>query len=71
MISMGLSGSEHDEMLLAKALNIPVIRLPGGNLGFLNRTMTSAQKLGLYEAGYSTTQQWAESPVGKKWIRMK
>lgn len=68
LISMMLSASESDEMLLAKSLNIPVICLPGGNLGFLNRSMTQAQKLSLYEAGYSAAQAWCNSAAGKAWL---
>jgi predicted acylesterase/phospholipase RssA len=68
LISMMLSASETDEMLLAKSLNIPVISLPGGNLGFLNRSMTQAQKLSLYEAGYCAAQSWCETPAGKAWL---
>lgn len=68
LISMMLSASEDDELLLARSLNIPVISLPGGNLGFLNRHTTQAQKLGLYEAGYAAAQAWLESMEGKTWL---
>ncbi len=67
-ISAGLSASEDDEVLIAKELQIPVIDLHGGNLGFLNRNMMQAQKEGLYQTGYETAQQWIESPMGKEWL---
>lgn len=68
LISMMLSASEDDELLIARALNVPVIDLPGGNLGFLNRDMTQAQKAGLYQAGYEAAQAWMESTAGKEWL---
>ncbi len=68
LISMMLSASEDDELLIAKALNVPVINLPGGNLGFLNQDMSAAQKAGLYQTGYEAAQAWIESPQGKRWL---
>ena len=68
LISMMLSASEEDEILIAQALEVPVIDLPGGNLGFLNRAMTTAQKERLYQAGYEAAQKWIESPEGKEWL---
>ncbi len=67
-ISMMLSASEQDMVLLAKASGIPIVRLPAGNLGFLDTSMTRAQKEGLYQTGYETAQQWIESPAGKEWL---
>ena len=69
LISMMLSASEDDEMLIAKATGVPVIDLPGGNLGFLNRGMTQAQKAGLYEAGYEAAEAWIDSAEGKQWLQ--
>ena len=67
LVSMMLSASESDEVTLARAYNVPVIDLPGGNLGFLNRNMTQAQKEGLYQAGYEAAEAWMESGEGKRW----
>ena len=68
LVSVSLSASEDDEVLIAKELNVPVIDLPGGNLGFLNRDMTQAQRAGLYQAGYEAAQAWMESAAGKEWL---
>jgi len=67
LISMMLSASEADEVTLARAYDVPVIDLPGGNLGFLNRGMTQAQKEGLYQTGYEAAQAWIDSVEGKQW----
>jgi len=67
--SMSLSASENAMVMLAKSLDIPVVNLPGGNLGFLNTAMTTAQKESLYQRGYEVTQQWLESPKGKEWLQ--
>ena len=67
LISMMLSASEFDEVTLARAYAVPVIDLPGGNLGFLNRGMTQPQKEGLYQAGYEAAQAWIDSVEGKQW----
>ena len=69
LISMMLSASEFDEVTLARAYAVPVIDLPGGNLGFLNRGMTQAQKEGLYQTGYEAAQAWIESAEGKRWLQ--
>jgi predicted acylesterase/phospholipase RssA len=66
--SMSLSASENAMVMLANSLGIPVINLSGGNLGFLNTAMTTAQKKSLYQRGYEVTQQWLESPAGKEWL---
>lgn len=69
-ISMMLSASEQDMVLLAKASGIPIIRLPAGNLGFLNTGMTRAQKTGLYAAGQTAVNQWMATPEGKQWLAL-
>lgn len=67
LIEMMLGASETELVMLAKAYDIPIIDLPGGNLGFLNRGMTSGQKEDLYEKGYATAQAWLDSEEGKRW----
>ena len=68
LVSMMLSASESELVMLGKVQDVPIIDLPGGNLGFLNRGMTAAQKEGLYQTGYETAQAWIESPAGKEWL---
>lgn len=68
LVSMMLSASEWDEVTLAKAYSVPVIDLPGGNLGFLNRNMTQAQKQGLVEIGYNAVSKYLASGAGKRWM---
>lgn len=58
LISAGLSASEWTDVQLAKSLGIPVVMLPGGNVGFLNRGMTRTQKLELYQKGSLAARDW-------------
>ena len=67
LIDMMLIASERDAVLLAKKENVPVIDLPGGNTGFLDRTMTRGQKQRLIETGYNAVTQFLESSQGKRW----
>jgi predicted acylesterase/phospholipase RssA len=67
MASMSISASEHDEVLLARAYNIPVIALPAGNLSFLDTGMTRAQKIGLYATGQAAVHHWLGTAEGSKW----
>lgn len=67
LIEMMLSASESELVMLAQVQDVPIIDLPGGKLGFLNRNMTKAQKEGLYQAGYEAAQAWMESAEGKQW----
>lgn len=68
LIEMMLSASESELVMLGKVQDVPIIDLPGGNLGFLNRGMTAAQKEELYQKGYETAQKWIESPAGREWL---
>jgi len=68
LISMMLSASESDLVALGQVTGVPIVDLPGGNLGFLDRGMTTSEKRGLYQRGYEVTQQWLESPQGKEWL---
>ena len=67
-ISMMLSASEQDMVLLAKASGIPIVRLPAGNLGFLDTSMTRAQKISLYQRGRDAVTKFLESSQGKRWM---
>ncbi|MHB1023979.1 MAG: patatin-like phospholipase family protein [Acidobacteriaceae bacterium] len=67
-ISMMLSASEQDMCLLAKATGIPIIRLPAGNLGFLDTGMTRAQKISLYQRGRDAVTAWMATAEGAKWL---
>ncbi len=68
LIDMMLIASERDAVLLAKKEKVPVIDLPGGNTGFLDRTMTRGQKQKLIETGYVTMTKFLESGAGKRWL---
>ena len=68
LIGMMLSASESDLVALGQVTGVPIVDLPGGNLGFLDRKMTTAEKRGLYQRGYEVTQQWMETPKGKEWL---
>jgi hypothetical protein len=52
-----LTANEVASVQLAKVRNIPVIDLPAGGYGFLDRGMTKAQKGALYAAGYNAVVQ--------------
>ena len=69
-VGMMLGASEADMILLAKASGIPIIRLPAGNLGFLDTGMTSAQKIGLYQRGRDAVAQWMGAPEGDAWLQL-
>ena len=68
LLDMMLLANERDSILLARKENVPVIDLPGGNTGFLDRTMTRGQKLRLIETGYTAVQKFLESGAGKQWL---
>ena len=69
-VGMMLGASEADMVLLAKASGIPIIRLPAGNLGFLDTSMTRAQKISLYQRGRDAVTQWMGTPEGDAWLRL-
>ena len=68
-VGMMLGASEADMTLLAKASGIPIVRLPAGNLGFLDTGMTRAQKEELYNSGYADMKAWLGTAEGKIWLR--
>jgi len=68
LIGMMLSASESDLVALGQVTGVPIVDLPGGHFGFLDRGMTTSEKRGLYQRGYEVTQQWLESPAGKEWL---
>ena len=53
-----LTANEQASVTLAKARNIPVINLPAGGIGFLDRSMSNAQKSELYAIGYNSVVQY-------------
>ena len=53
-----LTANEQESVRLAKARDIPVINLPAGNLGFLDRSMSKAQKSVLYSTGYNAVVKY-------------
>ena len=53
-----LSANELESVQLAKVRNIPVIDLPAGGYGFLDRGMSKAQKSALYATGYNSVVQF-------------
>ena len=57
ILDVMLTANEQESVMLAKARNIPVINLPAGNLGFLDRSMSKKQKSVLYAAGYNAVVQ--------------
>ena len=69
-VGMMLSASEQDMVLLAKASGIPIVRLPAGNLGFLDTSMTRAQKISLYQRGRDAVAQWMGTPEGDAWLQL-
>ena len=69
-VGMMLGASEQDMVLLAKASGIPIVRLPAGNLGFLDAGMSRAQKISLYAAGQTAVHQWLATPEGAAWLRL-
>jgi predicted acylesterase/phospholipase RssA len=62
LVSAALSATEWTDAQLAKSLGVPVVKLPGGNVGFLNRSMTRTQKSQLYQAGFLAVRDWMEQP---------
>lgn len=61
ILDMMLTANEQESVILAKARGIPVIDLPAGGLGFLDRGMTKAQKASLYATGYNTVAKFLNS----------
>ena len=58
-----LTANEVASVQLAKVRNIPVIDLPAGNLGFLDRSMSKAQKSALYATGYNSVVKYLSTEV--------
>jgi predicted acylesterase/phospholipase RssA len=68
LVSMMLSAGEADLVALGQHLGVPIIDLPGGKLGFLDRGMSAVQKESLYQAGWLAAQRWIQSREGKEWM---
>jgi predicted acylesterase/phospholipase RssA len=69
-ISIMLSASEADMVLLAKASGVPIVQLPAGHLSFLDTGMTRDQKIGLYAAGKAAVHEWLNGKDGLKWLSL-
>ena len=68
LLDMMLLANEVGSVALARKEMVPVIDLPGGHTGFLDRTMTRGQKQRLIETGYNAVTKFLESSQGKKWL---
>ena len=51
VVSMLISGNEDEAELLAAAKGVKRIRLPGGNVNFLDRSMSYSERMALYQTG--------------------
>ena len=58
ILDVMLTANEQESVMLAKARDIPVINLPAGGYGFLDRSMSKKQKSALYAAGYNAVVQY-------------
>ncbi len=58
ILDVMLTANEQESVILAKARDIPVINLPAGGYGFLDRSMSKKQKSALYAAGYNAVVQY-------------
>ena len=67
LLDMMLLANEVGSVALARKEMVPVIDLPGGHTGFLDRTMTRGQKQQLIETGYNAVTRFLESSQGKRW----
>jgi len=69
LLSMLLS--DDDELLdaIGKMSHIPVIKIPTGSAGFLERHMTKDEKMELVTSGYNTMSDFLRSPGGTKWMK--
>ena len=68
LLDMMLLANERDSVTLARKENVPVIDLPRGHTGFLDRSMTRGQKQKLIETGYVAMTRFLESSAGKRWL---
>ncbi|MGC9239851.1 MAG: patatin-like phospholipase family protein [Acidithiobacillus sp.] len=66
-LSMMLSANVDQARVYARAMGVPVVCLPCGNLGFLDRHQTQSDKLRLWQAGYQAVEQFLASEEGKRW----
>lgn len=58
LLSMMLSSNVKTVEVWAKATNVPIVQLPAGKLGFLDRNMTIEQKKELYQWGYNAVSEF-------------
>lgn len=60
LVNIMLSTNERDMTILAKAVDTDVINLPATAAGFLDTTMSKAQKMNLYEIGYNAVSDYLD-----------
>ncbi len=60
VVGLMLDANVTQAVALAKAKRVPVVSLPGGSVGFLDRGMTRSEKERLYQIGYETMQAYLE-----------
>ena len=58
LLSMMLSSNVKTIEVWAKATNVPIVKLPAGNLGFLDRGMSEEHKKDLYQWGYNAVSEF-------------
>lgn len=69
LLSMLLS--DDDELLdtIGKMSGIPIIKIPTGTAGFLERNMTRDEKMILVISGHNAMNDFLNSPGGAKWMK--
>ncbi len=69
LLSMLLS--DDDELLdtIGKMTNVPIIKIPTGSAGFLERNMTKDEKMELVMLGHNAMNDFLISPGGTKWMK--
>lgn len=60
LLSIMLSTSEVDMMILGQHLHVDLINLPANGAGFLDTTMSKMEKIKLYETGYEAVNNFFE-----------
>ena len=63
LLDLMLTANEQESVQLAKVRKIPVINLPAGGCGFLDRGMSKTQKSALYAAGYNSVVKYLSGAV--------
>ncbi len=64
LIGMMLSANVYDTEMWANAVGVPIIKLPAGNISFLDRHMTLGMKQDLYDIGYHVVSTYITKTSG-------